>query len=521
MAISAAPQTTDPTAEAKAHYQNAVAAIARNDWQTAETELTQVEKLAPQNALVHYDLAQAYSHTGESALAKAELNKALQLGLPAEQRRAAEELKDRLANTSTKTTVNQNKTPDLLAGLIRRLNAMLLNDVGLVSDEYWPQGFTFEKSTSKLWWSRLIRDNCGVGSLRPGKIAAKVSEIDTGSIRLAKQYEEDGTIIGGDFILFPCKKDVSGTENSCLEVWDDPFCSPTSVNTRKQSPDSVEVMDKTASQRHIDERGNLIRTDTSMSVFSGRIRMLVIETTGDPKSSEEAVLLLQKIVAKAGGQSVNQVSNLEEATRKATEEADREEELAKSALRAKEEAEKAVKVREETAKQIEKTEAARVQLSQIQGRWHARLGHATSAYGKAHAAGTTYGSFNGTVSVREDYDYDLVLNSPNGNLMQGTYSYGNETWQLRRSDLPTFENDCFTVAGNCYTSYSWNKTQVFSVNASVSDDGSIQVKFTHEECNGDCGESSRHLPDRSGSVEMVTPSIIRLTVGGSTYRLTK
>ena len=57
----------------------------------------QAENLAPQNALVHYDLALAYSHTGQVKSAQTEVTKALQLGLPPEQKKAAENLKQQLA----------------------------------------------------------------------------------------------------------------------------------------------------------------------------------------------------------------------------------------------------------------------------------------------------------------------------------------------------------------------------------------------------------------------------------------
>jgi hypothetical protein len=95
---SAGQPQSDTTAEAKQHYQNAVAAIGKGDWQSAKSELLRAEKLAPQNALVHYDLALAYSHTGQAKSAQTEVNKALQLGLPAEQTKAAEGLRQRLAS---------------------------------------------------------------------------------------------------------------------------------------------------------------------------------------------------------------------------------------------------------------------------------------------------------------------------------------------------------------------------------------------------------------------------------------
>jgi hypothetical protein len=110
--LGADPQSSDNTAQAKQHYQNAVAAISKNDWQTAKSELLQAEKLAPSNALVHYDLALAYSQTGQPKSAQAELTKALQLGLPAEQRQAAEKLKQQLSAAAGTAGVQKSATPD-------------------------------------------------------------------------------------------------------------------------------------------------------------------------------------------------------------------------------------------------------------------------------------------------------------------------------------------------------------------------------------------------------------------------
>jgi hypothetical protein len=101
LARAANPQSGDTMAKAKVHYQNAVAAIAKSDWQTAKNELLQAVKLAPQNALVHYDLALAYSHTGQAKSAQTELNKALQIGLPTEQEQAAQELKQQFASQAS------------------------------------------------------------------------------------------------------------------------------------------------------------------------------------------------------------------------------------------------------------------------------------------------------------------------------------------------------------------------------------------------------------------------------------
>ena len=164
--------------------------------------------------------------------------------------------------------------------------------------------------------------------------------------------------------------------------------------------------------------------------------------------------------------------------------------------------------------------ADRDKLSQLQGTWHGTWGEKRNATGTFH--GTVYTQpITGSVNVVEFYDYDLTLNGPSGAGMSGQYSYGNRTWKLTASPLIGEVNDCFNVGGNCYTAYSWNKTQIFDASVFVADDGSIQVKLTHQACQGECTESAKHLADRSGSIEIVTPFIMRLTVGDSTYKLTK
>lgn len=92
-----------PTASAKTHYNNAVAAIDKGDWVTAQKELLLAARLAPKNALVHYDLALAYDHNGNTAAATEEVRKALSLGLPDAQRQDAEKLTQRLKDSSSQS----------------------------------------------------------------------------------------------------------------------------------------------------------------------------------------------------------------------------------------------------------------------------------------------------------------------------------------------------------------------------------------------------------------------------------
>jgi TPR repeat protein len=89
-------QSGSALTEAKQHYQNAVTAIGTGDWQKAKNELLKTEQLAPRNALVHYDLALAFSHLGEVKSAQDELNRAVTLGLPAGQQQAAADLRQQL-----------------------------------------------------------------------------------------------------------------------------------------------------------------------------------------------------------------------------------------------------------------------------------------------------------------------------------------------------------------------------------------------------------------------------------------
>ena len=205
----ASPQSGDSTAQAKQHYQNAVAAIGKSDWQTAKNELLQAEKLAPQNALVHYDLALAYSHTGQIKSAQVELTSALQLGLPAEQKQAAAELKRKLATAS--------------------------NAPGSILKTKHVPSFTFETSTGKLWWSRLTGTYCSSGSVL-GEMGARLSELDPDAISA-------GTDKDGESVLkLTCKNN-----SDCFEDWASSACTPINSYTHSHD-DSVEVINKTIKQ---------------------------------------------------------------------------------------------------------------------------------------------------------------------------------------------------------------------------------------------------------------------------------
>jgi tetratricopeptide (TPR) repeat protein len=475
------PQSSD-TAQAKLHYQNAVVAIGKGDWQSAQNEMLLAEKLAPQNALVHYDLALAYSHMGQIQSAETELTKAIQLGLPAQQRHAAAELKQRLA-LSPHTHASVAKASPLRRtsqdSPIHALNALIKDELGVTRGNYRPYEFTFEISTGKLWWSRLTDSYCK-SNVAFSQGGARLSELDADSISSGTNDE------GVPELVLNCKNGAA-----CFEDWASPTCTGMD-NFNHSGDDTVEVLDKSFTDAGV-------RTQMR---FMGRLKGLEILTTGDPDESKKAIDLLRQLIGLAPPPSE---AFLASAARQKTDEQAEE----KAATEKKQEEDRA------------SAEKVQTDLSQLQGTWHATLGHSITAAGTAH--GAVYGGpFQGTVNVHVDRDYFLTMNAPDNNSATGTYFDGNEKWQLEQSSIVTaFINDCFDAAGGCYTSYSWNKTAVYSATASEDDDGTINVELVHQECRGACSESDRHLRDLSGTIGFVSPYIIRLKIGNDTYVLKK
>jgi tetratricopeptide (TPR) repeat protein len=272
-------QTADTTARAKAHYQNAIAAIAKSDWQTAKSELLQAEKLAPQNALVHYDLALAYSHTGQLKSAQAELNKATQLGLPAEQKQAAVALKQKLARAPSGSGSKEKGTPARHSpqdSSVHALNTLIKNELGVTRADYRPYEFTFETSTGKLWWSRLSDSYCKY-NVALSQAGARLSELDADSISTGTNKD------GISELVLSCKNGAA-----CFEDWASPAC--TSIDNFKHTwNDSVDVLDKTFTNAGVE----------SEMRFMGRLTGLEILTTGDPDGSRKAIELLKQLISLA------------------------------------------------------------------------------------------------------------------------------------------------------------------------------------------------------------------------------
>jgi len=177
----ASAQSDTTTVAAKQHYQNAVAAIAKSDWQTAKAELIQAERLAPKNALVHYDLALACSHTGSTKAAQSEINKALQLGLPAEQTQAAERMKSNLENpalpSGAENSEQDPEEPDkpALRETLDYINSRFIpvpdvfrNARLVLSDDHERLSLLYENNPRGRW--QTMHDDCFVSDLNGGSI---------------------------------------------------------------------------------------------------------------------------------------------------------------------------------------------------------------------------------------------------------------------------------------------------------------------------------------------------------------
>ncbi|MGA9041330.1 MAG: tetratricopeptide repeat protein [Terriglobales bacterium] len=276
-------QSDAGTAEAKQHYQNAVAAIAKSDWQTAKNELLKAVKLAPQNALVHYDLALAYSHTGQINSARAELTKALQFGLPAEQKQAAAELKQKLANASNApgTISNTKHVPSSTQeSAVHALNQVITTELGVTLNNYRPYGFTYEVSTGKLWWERLTNSGCeqwpNGANTSFGSMGARLTDLDPDGIVAT-------TDKSGSKITVTCRNN-----GRCFENWMASYCMAMAAWTHSHE-DSVETFSKSLTQQGHD----------APMIFREKLEGLDILTTGDPDATQKAINLLKQLIALA------------------------------------------------------------------------------------------------------------------------------------------------------------------------------------------------------------------------------
>jgi tetratricopeptide (TPR) repeat protein len=285
---AARPQASDNTPRARQHYQNAVTAINRDDWQTAKSELLRAERLAPQNALVHYDLALAYSHTGQNKSALAELNKALQLGLPADQKQAAAQLRRQLstlnggavpqnsngeARTEPPQPVPVFKAPPKsgpepgtpsIEETLKYLNARVDSAFVKTDVRYVPGQFSVSPDRRSIWWSRFEDYNIAFGYY--AFFEAKVTDLDADAIA----YYDSGSV------TIDCKA------SQCWRQW--------TAESTFEPPDEEPPTDKL--------RQELLQVQykTDNSTLAANLRGLGIPTTGDAQVAARFVRALAHLV---------------------------------------------------------------------------------------------------------------------------------------------------------------------------------------------------------------------------------
>jgi hypothetical protein len=472
-------QTPDATTEAKQHYQNAVTAIAKNNWQTAKSELQKAATLAPQNALVHYDLALAYKNLGEVASAQSEIKNALQLGLPDAQRQEGQKLAEQLQSTSTGgPSSSSGPHPSEAAGPapaqaspVRTLNSLIKNELGATTSNYQPFNFTYETSTRKLWWTRLTGSYCQYGNsgwVALAMAGARLSELDPSGITSNRDSD------GSPQIVLACKNGAS-----CFEDWGVEQCARIEQYTHTANT-YVETIDKTIKVNHASVPLRLKR----------RFAQLQIGTTGDPDSTEKAIGLLQRLISQAGPPSK---TFLAESERQQTEE--RAEVARKQMEKERQDQEAANKINE--------------QLSGLQGHWHLRYGEEKTRSGRWSNQFAPGGFTDGNdVKTYLFADHDLMISPPSGGQARGSYTITNYESRLGKSGISSLDYICFNVGSQCYTTYSWNVTQTFDVVVTIDQKGNFDVEMTHRNCGGDCSERERHLPDRSPSLELQTPYLM-------------
>ena len=290
---------------AKQHYQKAAAAIEKSDWLTAKGELLQAEKLAPNNAIVHYDLALAYSHTGRVRAAQDELNLALRLGLPSAQATAAQELRQQLRSSASTVTAHgtgsrgnrSDPTFGASASDVKHIAAMneAIREAGATSTIYRPGGFTLETSTGTLWWTRDTDKYCANSS--PKVVQASVSiRLSEANANLISDKNSDGT----SDLYVEC-----GEGSTCMEDWAYDKCLAMEdwrwgLGTNDY-PDIVDRFDKV--QTHWRD-GVKSENHGPLKFFPFGDNRLTIELTGNETAMSALTTNFKQLILDHGGKEV-------------------------------------------------------------------------------------------------------------------------------------------------------------------------------------------------------------------------
>jgi hypothetical protein len=224
--------------------------------------------------------------------------------------------------------------------------------------------------------------------------------------------------------------------------------------------------------------------------YLGKLTQIKIGTTGDPDATAKATEILQRLISKAGQPSK---AFIQEGERQ----------------QAAAQAEEQRKQEEQARAEQEAADRVNGKLQILTGHWHATYGMSDRISGQVTNQFSPTGSAEGTVNVFLDADYDLVMEEPHAGQVIGVYTISNYRRKLAKSGSVVYDFVCFNVGSQCYQTYAYNKTQTYDVMATVSGTD-YKIRMTHRGCDGDCSESSRHMPDHSEEARFESNYIMRL-----------
>jgi hypothetical protein len=221
----------------------------------------------------------AYSHLGEKGLARTEVAKALQLGLPVEQKKAAEDLKRTLlperGNPESRTEPPQPvpvfkappksgpepSTPSIEETL-SYLNARVDSAFVKTDASYIPGRFSVSPDRRSIWWSRFMPFNCCFGY--DAFFEAKITDLSANAIAY---YNSNDIVI-----------DCKGSQ--CWREW----------TVERDISDNKILTDK------FRERLLQVQYKPDNSTLTENLHGLAIPTTGDAEVAERFVRALAHLV---------------------------------------------------------------------------------------------------------------------------------------------------------------------------------------------------------------------------------
>lgn len=173
------PQLTPEEKEAQKHYRVAQEALKSNDLATAADELKTASTLAPNNALILYNLAVVESKRNDPDSALEHLHKAMSLGLPVAQQDDAEQLDAKLSYSAKRKASLQQQSETLMKGLLGKWTAESSWSNGRCNDQSSIQIDVIDRSLQALIGTYSDTVSCkGQQTVMSGRVQIECSDKD-------------------------------------------------------------------------------------------------------------------------------------------------------------------------------------------------------------------------------------------------------------------------------------------------------------------------------------------------------